>query len=237
MAEKGRVRRSESILDFLGQAIASGQIAEGDAIPTEAELMEQFQVGRSSVREAIAALVGHGMVTASPRRGTVVNERVSWNSLNRDVLRWLMQNKANQPEILEAIDEARRIFEPASAALVARRATRLQLIEIETAYAQMEAAADAGDSLAAIQADRNFHHAILKATGNPILEAFESALDTVLGLLFSVAANHMENFRANLGNHLDILEAIRKGNANEAEAAMLRTINFTTERMKSAKLI
>lgn len=237
MADKGRIRRSDSILDYLGLAIASGQIAEGDLIPTEAELMDQFQVGRSSVREAIAALVGHGMLTASPRRGTVVNERLRWNTLNRDVLRWLMQDQASKPEILEAIDEARRIFEPASAALVAVRATRIQLIEIETAYVQMEEAARLGDVEAAILADRAFHHAILKATGNPILEAFESALDTVLGLLFSVAANHMENFRANLGNHLDILEAIRRRDAEGAELAMRKTINFTSDKLKNAELM
>ncbi|MET3587918.1 DNA-binding FadR family transcriptional regulator [Pseudorhizobium tarimense] len=148
-----------------------------------------------------------------------------------------MNSKAQMPGILQSIDEARRIFEPASAALVASRANRRQLIEIETAYARMEDAAERGDAQAAILADREFHYAILKATGNPILEAFDSALDSVLGLLFSVTANHMENFRANLGNHLAVLEAIRMKEPERAEGAMMDTINFTTNKLKTAKLI
>jgi GntR family galactonate operon transcriptional repressor len=234
---KARVRRSDSVLEQLGSDIAAGHFEAGQPVPTEVELMETYQVGRSTVREAISALVSHGMLQATPRRGTVVTERAQWNTLNRDVLRWLMDSKTQMPGILEAIDEARRIFEPASAALVARRATRRQQIEIETAYAKMEDAAEQGDAEAAILADREFHFAILKATGNPILEAFDTALDSVLGLLFSVTANHMENFRANLGNHLAVLEAIRGRDPEAAERAMLETIDFTTNKMKRANLI
>lgn len=237
MVLKTKVRRSDSVLEQLGSDIAAGRYEAGHAVPTEAELMEAHQVGRSTVREAISALVSYGMLSAAPRRGTVVTDRMRWNTLNRDVLRWLMNSKAQTAGILEAIDEARRIFEPAAAALVARRATRLQIIEIETAFAKMEDAALRGDAEAAVVADREFHFAILKATGNPILEAFETALDSVLGLLFSVTANHMENFRANLGNHLAILEAIRAKDPAAAERAMLETINFTTTKMRGAKLI
>ncbi|RYG98100.1 MAG: FadR family transcriptional regulator, partial [Alphaproteobacteria bacterium] len=86
-------------------------------------------------------------------------------------------------------------------------------------------------------ADREFHLAILKATGNPILQAFDSAIDSILGVLFGVTANHMENFRANLSNHLAVLEAIRLRDPTAAERAMLDTIQFTTEKMKVAKLI
>jgi GntR family galactonate operon transcriptional repressor len=237
MLEERKSRRSDDVLDYLGSDIASGRLDVGHTIPTETELMEAYKVGRSSVREAISRLVGLGMVTSAPRRGTIVSERSNWNTLSRDVLRWLMESKKSMPGILEAIDEARRIFEPASAALVARRATRLQVIAIETAYAAMEGAAEQGNPEAAIIADRAFHLSILEATGNPILEAFDTALDSILGLLFGVTANHMENFRANLGNHLSVLEAIRRGDEASAENAMLDTINFTTRKMREAKLI
>ncbi len=234
---RAKMRRSDSVLEQLGNDIAQGRYDAGLPFPTEVELMDTYEVGRSTVREAISALVGHGMLRATPRRGTVVTERTQWNTLNRDVLRWLMGSKAHKPGILEAIDEARRIFEPAAAALVARRASRRQLIEIETAYSRMEDAAEQGDAEAAVLADRAFHLAILKATGNPILEAFDSALDSVLGLLFSVTANHMENFRANLCNHLAVLDAVRARDPQAAEEAMLKTIDFTTTKMKLAKLI
>ncbi len=237
MSGRPRIKRSDSVLDALGSDIVLGRFEVGKPIPTEPELMEVYQVGRSTIREATSALIGLGMLQASPRRGTIVTDRTRWNTLNRDVLRWLMDSKAQMPGILQSIDEARRVFEPASAALVAKRATRRQVIEIESAYAKMEEAAEKGDATSAILADREFHFAILKATNNPILEAFDTALDSVLGLLFSVTANHMENFRANLGNHLAVLEAIRAKDPEAAERAMSETINFTTTKMKDAKLI
>ncbi|WP_188717248.1 FadR/GntR family transcriptional regulator [Paracoccus acridae] len=237
ISDQTRTGVMDSVLDSIGLAIASGKYPEGASIPTEPELMEAFGVGRSSVREAIRSLVALGMVETAPRRGTVVNPKSKWSMLSRETMRWIMAGKVHQTELLGAIDEARLIFEPSSAALVARRATRMQIIGIETAFARMEDAAERGDAEAAVSADRQFHLAILQATGNPILEAFDAALDSVLGVLFSVTANHMENFRANLSNHLAVVEAIRRHDPEGAFKAMTDTIGFTTTRMKDAGLI
>ncbi len=233
----GKEKLADGVLDRIGADIAAGRLAEGSVIPTEPELMASFGVGRSSIREAIRTLAGLGMVETAPRRGTTVTPRAEWNMLSREVMRWIMAGKTHNGALLSAIDEARLIFEPGAAALVARRATRMQIIAIETAYARMEEAAQKGDPEGAILADRQFHLSILQATGNPILEAFDTALDAVLGALFSVTANHMNNFRANLVNHLAVLEAIRRGDSAAAQAAMTLTIGFTTEKMKDAGLI
>lgn len=228
---------ADSVLDSIGSAIASGIYAEGANIPTEPELMEVYGVGRSSIREAIRSLAALGMVETAPRRGTVVRPRSDWAMLSRETMRWIMAGKLHTAELLRAIDEARQIFEPSSAALVARRATRMQIIQIETAFARMEDAASRGDEQEAILADRQFHLTILQATNNPILEAFDSAIDAVLGVLFSVTANHMDNFRRNLANHLAVVEAIRNRDPDAAFKAMTDTIRFTTTHMKDAGLI
>lgn len=233
----GKEKRSDEVMDWLGIAIAKGEYPEGQPIPTEPELMALSGVGRSTIREAIRVLGSLGVVETGPRRGTVVTERLRWNMLNRDVLRWVMASRGHAPELMSAINEARLVFEPSAAALVAQRATRMQLIAIETAFARMETAAHNGDAEAAIAADRAFHLSILSATGNPILEAFDAAIDGVLGILFAVTANHMANYRANLSNHLDILEAIRRRDPEAARAAMVATITFTTGRMKEAGLV
>lgn len=232
-----REKRADEVLDWLGTAIARGDYPVGQTIPTEPELMRICDVGRSSVREAIRTLSSLGVVETALRRGTSVTERGRWNMLNRDVLRWVMASRTHANDLMAAINEARLVFEPAAAAMVAERADRMQVIAIETAFAQMEAAARTGDTTAAIKADRTFHFAILSATGNPILEAFDAALDGILGILFSVAANHMENYRANLASHLAIVEAIRRRDPEGARAAMTATIAFTTGRMKEAGLV
>lgn len=228
---------ADGVLDCIGADIAAGRLAEGSVIPTEPELMARYGVGRSSIREAIRTLSGLGMVETAPRRGTTVTSRMQWNMLSREVMRWIMAGQTHTQDLLAAIDEARLIFEPSAAALVATRATRMQIIAIETAYARMEEAANRSDPDGAILADREFHLALLQATGNPILQAFDAAIDAVLGALFSVTANHMDNFRANLVNHLAVLEAIRRGDADGARVAMTTTIGFTTSKMKDAGLI
>lgn len=232
-----RKKLADGVLERIGADIAANRYPAGSAIPTEPELMESLGVGRSSVREAIRVLASLGMVQTAPRRGTIVAPRDDWNMLNRDVMRWMMDSGLHTAELLGAINEARRIFEPASAALAARKANRMQIVAIETAYARMEDAAARGDSVAAIEADREFHLAIQHAMANPILGAFDAALDAILGLLFSVTANHMNNFRTNLGNHLDVLEAIRRQDAEAAERAMIDMIDFTTAKMRELRLI
>ena len=232
-----REKLSDDVMDKLGMGIAAGTYPVGTTIPTEGEIADAFGVGRSSVREAVQGLVRLGMVTTMPRRGTVVTDRSKWHTLSAEVLRWVIASEYHSRDLLSAIVEARRVFEPAAAPLLASRATRLQVIEIETAYAQMEMASERLLQDEVVEADRAFHLAILKATGNPILESFNVAINEILGVLFGVTANHMENFKANLPNHLSILEAIRRRDPDAAQAAMLATIDFTTGKMKDNGLI
>lgn len=59
----------------LRRTIYSGVLGPGDQLPTEAELMLAHQVSRNTVRLALGELVNEGLVTRTPRRGTVVRER------------------------------------------------------------------------------------------------------------------------------------------------------------------
>ncbi|MFJ2030929.1 GntR family transcriptional regulator [Streptosporangium sp. NPDC087985] len=59
----------------LRRTIYSGVLGPGDQLPTEAELMSVHQVSRNTVRLALGELVNEGLVTRTPRRGTVVRER------------------------------------------------------------------------------------------------------------------------------------------------------------------
>ncbi|AEA22947.1 FadR/GntR family transcriptional regulator [Pseudonocardia benzenivorans] len=68
------VRAYEAIVAQFDEAIRSGAIRPGDRLPSERELMRQFGVGRSTVREALRVLQSNGMVRSRPgdRRGPEV---------------------------------------------------------------------------------------------------------------------------------------------------------------------
>ena len=61
--------------DVVATQIAQGELAPGDRLPTEPELARAFDVGRHSVRRAMAALAERGMVSVERGRGTFVRAR------------------------------------------------------------------------------------------------------------------------------------------------------------------
>lgn len=233
-----RPAKASELLELLGRRIVSGEYAVGSTLPVEAELIRELGISRTTLREAIKTLVALGMIEVRTRHGTSVRPRRDWSLLSRDVLRWMMMPEAGfNVELSSAIDEAREVFEPAGAALAAARANRRQITRIRLAYEAMELAAERDDVAAAIQADKDFHLAILAATGNPILEAFDNAIDAVLGLLFKAAIEvHMDSFRKNLANHLRVLEAIERHEPEQARQAMLDMIVLTRRHLEKYNL-
>ena len=88
------------VVEALGQAIVTGTWDAAGAFPIEAELCARFGVSRSVVREAVKMLTAKGLLSARPRRGTVVEPEPHWNLLDPDVLRWLLE-RAPSPGLLD----------------------------------------------------------------------------------------------------------------------------------------
>ena len=104
----------------IGRRIVSGAVAEGEFLPRESELAEQFGVSRQAVREALKVLAAKGLVTSRRRAGTFVVPRANWNLLDPDVIAWHPPEKFS-PAFLRDIIELRRLIEPAAAAFAAER--------------------------------------------------------------------------------------------------------------------
>src|SRR5216117_3565728 len=116
----------EEIVRQVKQLIAEGRLKSGDQLPPERDLAEKFVVSRTSVREALRALESLGFVEIRPGEGTFVRE-MSVEALI-EPLALLMFSKR---EAIGELFEARRLLEPAIAALAARRATPEEVKEME----------------------------------------------------------------------------------------------------------
>ena len=79
--------RHAQVVHGLGAQIVRGQLPPGAAVPTEDELVGQFDVGRSALREGVKVLAGKGLLESRTSAGTRVRPRESWNLLDPDVLR------------------------------------------------------------------------------------------------------------------------------------------------------
>ena len=67
----------ESVADELRQAICAGRIPPGGLLPRESELMAAYEVGRETIRRAVAQLAAEGLVEPRRRRGTMVRARTA----------------------------------------------------------------------------------------------------------------------------------------------------------------
>ena len=142
----------------------SGDIAPGTRLPAERQLAASLGVGRSAVREALAALEILGIVIVRPGSGTYLRDGVS--ELLPRTLSWgLMLGEPRTRELVEL----RSGLEVQAVELAALRVT-------DEALGRMRANLDAMeknlDNLAAfVEADALFHREIAQASGNTVLDA------------------------------------------------------------------
>lgn len=210
------------VVHELGRRIVGGAYPPGRPLPSEEDLCAQLAVSRTALREAVKVLAAKGLVDSRPRVGTRVRPSDAWNLLDPDVLAWRC---ATGPDagFVNQLAELREVIEPHAAALAARHRTDEHLHALEQAYAAMEGAADRP---AWIRADRAFHTAILRATGNP----FFGSLAALVGATLAAAAELRErgsgDFKATLRDHGKVLDAIR---ARDEMGALHRIASLVSE--------
>ena len=147
----------------------SGDIRPGEGLPNTQDLSAELGVSRSSLREAIKVLGAKGMLEVRPRTGTRVLPRSSWNLMDPELLGWC--GPSLDPDLVRSLLECRELIEPGAAAMAAQRATNTQLAIIEAALERMAQAASLDER---VEADLDFHVAVLRASGNPFLAQWGS---------------------------------------------------------------
>lgn len=228
---KGGRSLTHQVMHELGQSIAVGEYGPGNPFPIEAELCRRMGVSRSVLREAVKMLTAKGMLGSRPRQGTYVEPERVWNLLDPDVLSWLLERKFSR-ELLLQFMEVRLAIEPMAARLAARAGDTQARDAIALALERMQAAETGGDD--PLDSDIAFHVAILQASGNPfyarLRDLIAAALKTSIRL-----TNQAKGVRlASIAEHADVYNAIKAGDENEAETAML---NLIAEAMALAKTL
>jgi DNA-binding FadR family transcriptional regulator len=213
------------IVRDLGMRIVGGEFKPGDRLPLEATLLADYEVSRPVLREATRVLVAKGLVLSRQRAGATVRPRGQWHLLDPDVLYWLIQAQP-QTEFVETLLTARRVFEPAAAALAARVASDDALKGIAEAYAGMEAATTADEIL---EPDLAFHRRIAEATNNDLLAYIGNMLSLALRESIKLSSKHPNTHALSLPRHKAILTANLNRDPLGAQQATLVQLNETRE--------
>lgn len=213
----GSERLHGAIARELGIAIVAGVHAPGEVLTNEVQTSERLSVSRSAYREAIRILAAKGLVESRPRTGTRVQPMERWNLLDPDVLAWFFESEPSAV-IVNGLFELRMVVEPAAAAFAAQRRSAEHLERMRTALQTMERMTlrtAEGQS-----ADRDFHQAILVATGNPPLISLASTIGA--GVRWTT---HYKQRKHRLPpdpmpEHWAVFDAIEAGDPANAKAAM-----------------
>jgi len=203
------------VADQLSRLIEGGNLPPGKRLPSERDLAESFGVSRPTIREAMIALEIAGLVEIRSGSGAYALQK---SKTNAPVL-----VKDEGPGPLELL-EARYHFESEAAALAAKRITADELTALVQAVHDMEEKDRLDHTREEEEADQRFHLIIAGACRN-------SAMQSTINWLWEIRnqAEISKFFHEKLRDrgskpvirdHVAILNALRKGNPEEARAAM-----------------
>jgi GntR family transcriptional regulator, transcriptional repressor for pyruvate dehydrogenase complex len=208
----------QQIVSRLLDLIQQRHLGPGDRLPAERELAASMGVSRSSLREALRALTVLGVTDMRHGTGTYVS------SLEPELLvRPLSFVLSLSEQASDQLFEARKVVEPAMAALAARRIDDDALQRLDGCVARAQATI--GDAEAFMETDLELHDTIREAAGNAILGRFMESIHA-LGLASRQATGTKRAVRdQSVEDHRKIVAALRARDGAGASDAMRRHLD------------
>ena len=211
----------EETVDRLGTAIRLGILVPDSRLPSERELAEQLAISRSTLRQAITALVESGHLTSLRGRtgGTFVVPEPPLSEGSAGPL----------PEGWHQVLDVRIAVEVGVATVAAERIDEDALGVMREAVDRMDAASEFGDYR---RADARFHIAIAEATGVPRLVALATEVQSEATELIAHIAHPPAVLRHSNADHARLIDALARHDAARA-ARILRQHLDGTEHIMS----
>lgn len=223
-SEHGKsLRLHGTIARDIGVRIVSGRIPPGRVLNGEIEASERLQVSRTAYREAVRILAAKGLIESRPKRGTRVSDPRHWHLLDPDVISWIFSATPDD-RLLKGLFELRTVVEPAAAALAAERRTAQQLQLMRQSLDRMAASSLAVDE--GQQADREFHTALLEASGNPFLVSLTTGVAAAVTWTTIFKQRKRPLPRDPLPDHERVYQAVASGDSTAAHAAMTELVHL-----------
>jgi DNA-binding FadR family transcriptional regulator len=216
------VKRSEVLAREIVEEIVAGGLEPGDILPAEGVMLDHYEVGRASLREALRLLESQGLVTlkSGPGGGPVVGE-VDAANLGRTASLYFRLAGAT----CSVLAEAMLVLDPWLAELAAERA------DPKTAAQALDACVAEGDSALGNNgkvwlAAPEFHDTVYRLSGNGVLETVACAMGAIFRGQVLSQVDLTDRQAAFLADHHGVAEAISAG-----EPALARQLAY--EHMES----
>jgi DNA-binding FadR family transcriptional regulator len=212
-----RLKISQVIASEIVREIIENDLQEGHRLPTEAELVEQFDVGRASIREALRVLEGYGLISIRQgQNGGPVVAALEPEDLSRSLAFHFQIAGATYGELIEA----RLVIEPVMARLAAERQSEEHLQQLkDVTEREQQAGFEEEEYLEAADA---FHVVVSGMSGNRVLDRIGRSLRSLYQarVVEGLPALGAEQRPHNREVHLEIADAILAKDGDRAERLM-----------------
>ena len=213
---RATARAADTVVDRIESRISSGELPDGAFLPAERELMAEYGISRTVVREAIARLASRGLIEARHRYRPVVRRPGYDAALSAvgGVVSHLLSGSAG----VKNLYDTRVFLETALVRNAALNARKDDIAALRAALAANEAAV--ADSQRFYATDVAFHSVVYEIPRNPVFPAVHKAFTSWLAPHWERMLRSPERNRINYISHRSIFEAIVDRDADGAEPAL-----------------
>lgn len=223
-------RRSsvDQVVERIRDVITEQKLAAGERLPGELELVEQLQVSRPVLREALARLQGLGLIEIQRGNGTFVASR----DRLANCVQLLRTAVTLAPRELLSYAELRAAMEVQAVRQAAERATGEDVAELKRMLKELNSVDRPYEEL--LEIDFRFHRRILQAAGNELMQnLMEVIYEFVVTQMARTTPSPQEN---KLGRrlHREIVAAIADHDPDGAERAMREHMEAVLSRLRES---
>ncbi len=207
----------KTLADRLRRRIQSERLVDGDFFTTELQLVEEYQVSRSIVREAVSRLCAFGMLEGRKRKGLIVRRPDPVKLLSES-----LPSLAASQRDFDELSRLRYVIEIGAIELAVTCATDEQIEQLATLASQFESAVrnDVGNAQEG-ELELAFHGLILQMTGSPLIAGLQQVLSEFFAA--SKAEDAIQAERSDervVWQHHEIVSAIRDRDVDRARSLM-----------------
>ncbi|MBO8171871.1 MAG: FadR family transcriptional regulator [Bacillaceae bacterium] len=214
MLETTRKRKVyQAILMEINRIMKEDNLRPGDRLPSERELSERLQVGRSSVREALRALELLGLITTRHGGGTYV-QHYRHNKLIDILGYYILRDYKTKRDLIEM----RKLLELDAVRLACKRATDKHFEEMERILEASEEKIRQG--IVPTEEDYKFHRIIARSSRNSLLHRIWAPIVEYSKTIREDSLSREGRPEQAVKEHRGIMEAIKRGDVAESEKRM-----------------
>ena len=210
-----KIRLSERVIDAIREMIVEEDFNPGDKFYSENELTKKLEVSRSSIREAVRILEATGLVSVKHGKGIFISD-----SMKQEMEAFSNWLKNNETALIEHF-EVRLIIDPKAAAAAARNADQADIEQMEEVCNDFFQKTKENNTAGLIKCDEEFHRLLAKSTKNKTLYFVMKTMTNSLSEGWISSLHVPGRTQKTVGEHKDILDAIKQGDPARAEQAMV----------------